>query len=234
MPSSNPSVDALQHRCPPSSARKSAIIAALLAATLTVPDARACAQSTPGQAARPHERRIADAATFLAGGVLALGMHEGGHLIFDALFDANPKITHVQFGPFPFFAVSHRTDLSPRREFTVSSAGFWVQEATNEWLLTRRPHLRREHAPLAKGVFAFNVLNSIGYGAVAFAKAGPVERDTRGMAAAISVDERAIAAIVLGPALLDAYRYFKPESKWAKWASRIAKGGGVLLVIKRP
>jgi hypothetical protein len=212
--------------------RKSAGIAVLVGLILTIPDARACAQSTPGQAARPREHIVADVARFLAGGALALGVHEGGHLFFDAVFDADPHITRVQFGPFPFFAIAHRPDLSPRREFTVSSAGFWVQEATNEWLLAKRPNLRREHAPLAKGVFAFNVLNSIGYGAVALAKAGPAERDTRGMAASISVDERAIAAIVLAPALVDAYRYFRPESNWAKWASRIAKAGGVLLVIK--
>src|SRR5213593_50925 len=183
---------------------KSAVIAVLILAALTVPDARAWAQSTPGQAARPHEHRVADVATFLAGGVLALGMHEGGHLVFDVAFDASPKITHVQFGPFPFFAISHRGDLSPRREFTVASAGFWVQEATNEWLLTRRPNLRDEHAWGTKGLLAFNVLNSIGYAIVAFAKAGPPERDTRGMADSIGIDERAIGAIVLAPALLDA------------------------------
>ena len=84
-----------------------------------------------------------------------------------------------------------------------------------------------------KGVFAFNVLNSIGYSAVAFAKAGPAERDTRGMASGIGVDERAIGAIVLAPAVIDAYRYFRPESRWAKWASRLAKAGGVLIVIKK-
>src|SRR5437899_1036080 len=133
-----------------------------------------------GRSRRRGRQLVADVATFLAGGVLALGMHEGGHLVFDVAFDASPTITHVQFGPFPFFAISHRGDLSPRREFTVSSAGFWVQEATNEWLLTKRPLLRREHAPLAKGVFAFNVLTSIVYGAVACVKAGPAQRDTRG------------------------------------------------------
>jgi hypothetical protein len=211
---------------------KSAVMAALSFIALTVPDARARAQSTPEQAARPPEHRAADITMFLVGGLLGLGMHEGGHLTFDVIFDANPTVTHVQFGPFPFFAISHRGDLSPRREFTVSSAGFWVQEATNEWLLTRRPNLRREHAPLAKGVFVFNVLNSIGYSAVAFAKAGPAERDTRGMAAGAGVDERAIAAIVLAPAVIDGYRYFRPESTWAKWASRIAKVGGVLLILK--
>jgi hypothetical protein len=49
------------------------------------------------------------------------------------------------------FPISHRSDLSPRREFTISSAGFWIQEATDEWMLTRRPSLRDEHAWGAKG-----------------------------------------------------------------------------------
>src|SRR2546425_9415491 len=191
-------------------------------------------QGSTVQPAQPDGHAVVETVKFLAGGALGLVMHESGHLIFDAAFDAKPRISRVQFGPFPFFAISHRGDLSPRREFTISSAGFWVQEATNEWLLTTRPHLRREHAPLAKGVFAFNVLNSIGYSAMAFAKAGPAERDTRGMATGIGVDERAIGAVVLAPALIDAYRYFRPESRWAKWASRIAKAGGVLLVIKGP
>jgi hypothetical protein len=139
----------------------------------------------------------------------------------------------VQFGPFPFFAISHRDDLSPRREFTISSAGFWVQEATNEWLLTRRPLLRDEHAWGVKGVLAFNVLNSIGYALVAFAKAGPAERDTRGMANSIGVDERVVGAVILTPALLDAYRYFNRGSRWATWTSRVVKIGSVVLVFKQ-
>ncbi|OLC79892.1 MAG: hypothetical protein AUH72_13110 [Acidobacteria bacterium 13_1_40CM_4_65_8] len=169
---------------------------------------------------------------FIAGGALGLVMHESGHLIFDAAFDAKPRISRVQFGPIPFFAISHRDDLSPRREFTISSAGFWVQEATNEWLLTRRPSLRDEHAWGVKGVLAFNVLNSVGYALVAFAKAGPAERDTRGMADSIRVDERVVGAIILTPAVLDAYRYFKRGSRWATWTSRAVKIGSVVLVAK--
>jgi hypothetical protein len=170
---------------------------------------------------------------FLAGAALGLTMHEGGHLIFDAVFDASPRIKRVQFGPVPFFAITHRAGVSPRREFTISSAGFWMQDLSSEWLLTRRPSLRDAHAPVAKGVLAFNVLNSAGYACVAFARAGPFERDTRGMAASIGVDERAIGALVLAPAVLDAIRYFKPEAHWAKWASRAAKAGSVLLVVRR-
>jgi hypothetical protein len=183
------------------------------------------------QPTKQNDHRAADLVAFLAGGAFALGAHESGHLIFDAIFDANPRLEHVHFGPIPFFAIAHRPDLSPRRELTISSAGFWVQEGTNEWLLVTRPDLRHERAPFVKGIFAFNVLTSIGYGTVAFARAGPFERDTRGMAE-IGVDERAIGVVVIAPALLDAYRYFRPESKWAKWASRIVKAGGVLLVVK--
>jgi hypothetical protein len=169
---------------------------------------------------------------FLAGGALAFVTHEGGHLLFDAAFDAAPQVERVHFGPLPFFAIAHRSGLSPRREFTISSAGFWTQEATSEWLLTTHPDLRREHAAFAKGALAFDVLTSIGYGVVAMAKAGPFERDTRGMADAIGVDERAIGALVIAPAVFDAYRYFRPHARWPVWASRAAKIGRVLLVVK--
>jgi hypothetical protein len=179
------------------------------------------------------EHLVADAVTFLAGGALGLAMHESGHLLFDGVFDASPRIEGIHFGPFPFFAITHRSDMSPRREFTISSAGFWMQDLSSEWLLTRQPSLRAAHAPLAKGVLAFNVLNSVGYACVAFARAGPFERDTRGMADSIGVDERAIGAVVLAPAVFDAIRYFNPDARWAKWASRAAKVGSVLLVLKR-
>jgi hypothetical protein len=170
---------------------------------------------------------------FLTGGALGLLMHESGHLVFDAVFDASPRVEGIRFGPVPFFAITHRADVSPRREFTISSAGFWMQDLSSEWLLTTRPTLRDAHAPFAKGVLAFNVLNSAGYAVVAFARAGPFERDTRGMASSIGADERAIGALVLAPAVLDAIRYFKPEARWAKWASRAVKAGSVVLVVRR-
>ena len=182
---------------------------------------------------QPKTHRKADVVKFLAGAALGLATHESGHLILDFAFDARPRLKRVELGGIPFFAITHRSDLSPRREFAISSAGFWVQESWNEILLTRRPMLRHAHAPIAKGALAFNILTSVGYGSVAFAKTGPVERDTRGMADAIRVDERAIAAMVLAPALLDGYRYFRPEAAWAKWASRAAKAGSVVLILKQ-
>ena len=78
------------------------------------------------------------------------------------------------------------------------------------------------------------MLLSAGYGTVALARAGPLptERDTYWMADSLQVDERWVGTIILAPAALDAYRYFRPDSRWAKWASRTAKLALLLLVIR--
>ncbi len=169
---------------------------------------------------------------FFSGAGVAFGAHEAGHLLFDVVFDANPGVGRVEFHGIPFFAVTHRSDMSPRREFTISSAGFWVQHATDEWLLTARPRLKHEHAPFAKGVLAFNLLTSAAYAGAAFARTGPIERDTRGMADSIRVNERWIGLLILAPAVLDAWRYLKPDARTPVWLSRGVKAGAVLLVLK--
>ena len=169
---------------------------------------------------------------FLGGAGVALTTHEAGHLALDFLFDADPRVKSVDFHGIPFFAITHRSNLSPRREFLVSSAGFTVQHLENEWLLARRPNLRRERAPFLKGAFTFNIATSVAYAGAALARTGPYERDTRGMASASRVDERVISVMVLAPAVLDAWRYLHPESRWAAWTSRGAKAGLLLLVIR--
>jgi hypothetical protein len=172
-----------------------------------------------------------DALIFVAGGGLGLVAHEAGHLVADLAFGVPPQVRGVDFGGIPFFAVSHPGGLPPRQEFTIASAGFWAQHASSEWLLSRRPELRARHAPLAKGVLAFNVLASTAYAGAAFARAGPVERDTRAMAESLGVAEPWVGAMVLAPAALDAYRYYRPRARWAGHASRVLKIGMVLLVL---
>ena len=206
--------------------RSSAVLAGALAVLIVVSASKAGAQ----QASRPS--RAESAGLFLAGSAVAFGAHEGGHLFFDLLFDADPGLARVDFHGIPFFAVTHRSGLSPMRELAISSAGFWVQHAGSEWLLTRTPELRRKRAPFAKGVLAFNLLTSVGYAGAAFGRTGPAERDTRGIASASGVDERWVGAIILAPAVLDGWRYFRPEAKWAVWASRAAKLGMLVLVFE--
>lgn len=181
--------------------------------------------------APPAGNTAAGIAAFLGGAATALAAHEAGHLVFDVAFDAHPGIRRVDFHGIPFFAISH-DPISPRREQAVSSAGFWVQYATSEWILTRQPDLRHRRAPFTKGLLAFNVGASAAYAGAAFARTGPIERDTRGMAVSARIDERWIGAVILAPAVFDTWRYFDPESRWPVWASRTAKAGALLLLIR--
>jgi hypothetical protein len=168
----------------------------------------------------------------LLGGMAGLGLHEGGHLVANWAFEEKVKIKKVDYKGIPFFALSHAPNLSPRREYVVSSAGFWTQYLYSEQILTHHPDLRNEQSPFRKGMLAFHVVTSLVYSGAAFGRTGPVERDTRGMATSRGVDERWIGAIVLAPALLDLYRYFNPGARWATWTSRGAKMGSVVLVLK--
>jgi hypothetical protein len=193
--------------------------------------ARVTAQSASSAQPQRSESRGKRTASFLAGGAIGLVAHEAGHVVVDLAVGEKPGLRKVDFHGIPFFAITHGS-VSPRREFLISSAGFWVQHAENEWLLGRRPNLRHERAPLAKGVFAFNVVTSAAYSGAAFARTGPAERDTRGMAASSRVDERWIGALLLAPAVLDTWRYFHPDAKWAAWTSRGVKIGMVVLVVR--
>ena len=170
--------------------------------------------------------------SFLGGFAVGLAAHESGHLLFDVVFDADPGVKRVEYHGIPFFAITHKAGLPHRQELVISSAGFWVQHATNEWLLTRQPNLRRQGSAFTKGVFTFNVAASAMYSVAAFAKTGPAERDTRGMATAARVNEGWIGALILAPAVLDTWRYFDPDAKWPVWVSRAAKAGAVLLIFR--
>lgn len=200
---------------------------------LSLPAAARVQAQTVGEADSPAASSAAsrDWLKFLGGAGTGLGAHEAGHLLFAWVFEGEPSIKKVDFAGIPFFAVTHRPGLSPRRELVVSAAGFWSQHASSEWLLTRNPHLRESHAPFEKGLLAFNVLTSVGYSAAAFARYGPFERDTRAVGEALRVDERWVGAMVLVPAVLDAYRFFHPDSHWATWSSRAVKVGWMVLVF---
>ena len=179
-------------------------------------------------------RREATALAFLGGAATALATHEASHVLFDLMFDAHPGVKGVNYGGVPFFAITHRP-VSRRREYIISAAGLWTQHALDEWLLSTRPDLRRERAPFAKGVLAFNVIAGLAYSGAAITRTGPPERDTRGMAQSAGpngIDERWIGVLVLSPAALDAYRYFAPHARWATWTSRALKAGTILLVLR--
>lgn len=188
-----------------------------------------CLCATPASA---QESAAARFGKVLLGGAAGLGIHEAGHLVADWAFEEKVVIKKVDYKGIPFFALSHAPDLSPRREYIVSSAGFWSQYLYSEQILTHHPNLKEERSPFRKGMLTFHVVTSAVYAGAAFGRTGPIERDTRGMASSRRLDERWIGVMVLAPAILDAFRFFNPDVRWAAWASRGAKVGSVVLVLK--
>ena len=174
---------------------------------------------------------LENAAKLIGGAAAGLALHESAHVVADFASGVAPGVKKVTFGPFPFFAITHDA-VGTGREFVISSAGFWMQHAVSELLLTRHADLRAEDAPVLKGLLAFNVLTSFAYAGAAFARTGPNERDTRGMAVSAGIDEPVIGAAILAPAVLDTVRYFGIRNRWVVWGSRAAKIGGALLVLK--
>lgn len=201
------------------------LIAAVLCVLVSMP--------ASAQTSASGSSRLSRTVTFLVGGAAGLGIHESGHVIFGAMFGAHPGVRGLHSRPIPFFVITH-DEVTRRKEFVISSAGFWMQHLGSEWLLTARPNIAHEDAPFLKGIFAFNLGASAVYSIAAFAKAGPPERDTRGMAVSLGKDgvpEPYVGLLVLGPAVLDGYRYLRPDAAWAKWASRGLKITAVLLTI---
>src|SRR5690349_7626895 len=84
------------------------------------------------------DERTEDALTFVAGAAAAFGLHEAGHLTFDEIFRADPRISAVHYGPIPFFAISPRPSTAGRKLYAIATAGFWTQMATSELLQNDR------------------------------------------------------------------------------------------------
>ena len=171
----------------------------------------------------PSTKRSCSACSFVLGVGLGFVAHESGHLLANGVLDTDMYFKKVTAAGLPFFAIAHREVLSQRQEFAVSAAGFLAQFASVEWVITRTPQLRRRPASVSKGVLAFHLGTSAMYGIAGLGHLGPLERDTRGMATSLGIDEQWVGVAVLAPAILDTYRYFRPSSKWARWASRISK-----------
>jgi hypothetical protein len=208
-------------------------ISVVMAALLCAAAMPAAAQTKPAPSSSSSKNRTVRLLTFLGGAATGLAVHESGHVITSALFGANPGVKGITYGPVPFFAITH-DPVTRRKEFVISSAGFWMQHAGSEWILASHPHLREESSPFLKGVFAFNLGASAMYSVAAFGQFGRPERDTLGMARSLGstgAPEPLVGALVLTPALLDGYRYLNPHAAWARWASRAVKVGSVLLTV---
>ena len=91
---------------------------------------------------------FAETAKLIGGAAVGLAVHESAHVVADFASGVTPGVKKVTFGPIPFFAITH-DPVTPTREFVISSAGFWAQEALTEYLLVAHPELRSEDAPFS-------------------------------------------------------------------------------------
>jgi len=177
------------------------------------------------------------------GAATAFFAHEGTHIFANLVQGNVPKIQPIWgLGFAPFFAIEPRIHCDPHGHCVkhngeafhggvggaaaITSGGLNMQHLTDEILLTRRPYLRtRQVAPFRKGMFAFNILLSVGYAITSITgienQQGDVTSSTRYMGYPKQIYAAEIAVI----AALDTYRYFVPNSRWAPWVSRASKVG---------
>jgi hypothetical protein len=189
------------------------------------------------------------AGLFLAGIATGFFAHEAGHILANLVQGNVPHIQGIWgFGFIPFFTVAPRISCYHEHcvkhdgepfstgvggKVAITSAGFNVQHVTDELLLSFEPRLRYRVAPYRKGLFAFNVLLSVGYAISAITRIENPEGDVSATARLIGVPPEAYACTLLAIAGLDIYRYFVPDSRWAPWVSRGAKVAfiGVVFVL---
>lgn len=180
-------------------------------------------------------------ALFAAGALTGFLAHESGHLAMNLALGNTPTLDYISvFGFIPFFSIDPqlhcdgtrcvKADNTPLKfgeagKYTIVTAGFDVQHLTTELLLSLEPELRFEHAPFRKGLLAFDLLLSAGYALASVAGVESVYGDVHNANDASGLPRVVFAAVLLAPAVIDAYRYFRPKSTWAPWASRAAKLG---------
>lgn len=165
--------------------------------------------------------------------------HESGHIAANLLLGNVPHITGTRvFGWLPFPVISpgihcedgrctdrdgDRFRPGPRGDFFIVTAGFHVQHATDEILLSRQPDLMRRYAPFQKGLLLFNVFLSGMYAVGAYTGLEDPHGDLANAARASGIHSAWLATVLLMPAALDTYRFFAPGVRWAPWASRGSK-----------
>lgn len=185
---------------------------------------------------------LSDIGLFSAGALGAFVAHESGHLLANAAVGNRPSLVPVPgLLGIPFFAISPGIQCHPkgcirangrpfaygrRGQFFIAAAGFNVQHAGSEIVLSLYPRLRYRDAPFAKGLLAFNVLLSVGYAVASVAHIEDPHGDAGGCAGHAHWPRAAIASMLLAPAVAGGLRYWFPDATqaWLPWVSRGSKG----------
>lgn len=195
----------------------------------------------PDAGCGPHSTWAATLGLFAAGAAGAFVAHELGHVAANLLAGNVPRLVGLRgTAGVPFFAISpdvtcqrgrcvgaagQKLRGGPRTPYLIAAAGFNVQHLGNEVLLSQAPALRARRGAFGRGWLAFNLLLSVGYAAASLAHVEDPHGDAGGLASYAHVPRGVVAAALLVPAALDAWRFVRPQDRWAPWASRAGKLG---------
>ncbi len=116
---------------------------------------------------------------------------------------------------------SRRVSCSPSR-----LPVFWTQELTSDLLQSQHRDSQARTCALREGDAGLrhpHVDRLRRHGVSR--RRGLCSATLAGWAVSLNAPEPAMGALILTPAVLEAYRYVRPESRWAKWAARIAAAG---------
>lgn len=170
-------------------------------------------------------RHFKDWAYLALGAATAFVGHELGHVTADLVTGHTPRFLPTKTGPFPFFAISPCCGpLTNAEQYYIASAGFVVGQVSSELILQIMPRIRSRRAPFLKGVLLFDSALAIGYAVMGFLEVkwpniGPPQADINSMARALGAQPWQVGIYLLGPAIVDIYRYFVPRSQFAPWVS---------------
>lgn len=199
--------------------------------------------ATRATAAPDEGDRLWPRAGLLAAGfATAFVAHETGHLVVNLALGNRPAIEGTRvWGFVPFVLIDPQLSCGPtecikpngdifgpgrRGKYFIASAGFQVQQLTNELLLSLTPDIRQREAPFRKGMLLFNIGLSTAYVLADWVgiedphgDLGTMERMSRRNSALMGLS-------ILLPAAIDAYRYFFPsQARWSAWVARASKAG---------
>ena len=182
-------------------------------------------------------RRFSDWAWLALGAATGFVGHELGHVTADLVTGHTPRFVPTKTGPFPFFAISPCCGtLSHAEAYYIASAGFAVGDVSSELILQVMPKIRSRRAAFLKGVLLLDVGLALGYALTGFLESrwpniGPPQSDINSMARALGAEPWQVGIYLVGPALIDVYRYFVPRSSFAPWVSLQGKALMVGLVL---
>ena len=212
---------------------------------LTAPPASSPAplwpRSFPHAACAPHRGWATQLGWFTAGAAGAFVAHELGHVAANLLAGNVPRLVGLRgTAGVPFFAISPDVTCKdarcvgasgqvlrggPRTPYLIAAAGFNVQHLGNEFILSQTPALRARPGAFGRGWLAFNLALSVGYAAASLAHVEDPHGDAGGLAFYARVPRGVVAATLLVPAALDAWRFVRPQDRWAPWVGRAGKLG---------